>query len=267
MTLHKLDHRQQAVDSLLCIGLDPEVDRLSAEYRNDEYPLFAFNRALIEQTHHYTAAYKPNLAFYEGGNSGWQQLQMTADYLRTHHPDIFLIADAKRGDIGHTSERYASAVFDELGFDAITLNPYMGQEALQPFLSRADRVSIIVCRTSNPGAAEFQDTPMADSLTLWQQVAQRVATVWNSRQNCMLVVGATEPHLIQSARQLAPDVPFLIPGVGAQGGNLTDSVRNGLTPNGRGLLINVGRAVMYAEDSAATARAVRDQINLARQTP
>jgi orotidine-5'-phosphate decarboxylase len=261
--LAKLHARMAAANSLLCVGLDSDAARLPARFAGD---VPAFNRWIIEQTHRYVCAYKPNLAFYEArGAAGWRDLEATAAYLRAEHPDIFLIADAKRGDIGSTNDGYATAFFDVLGFDAITLHPYPGKEALAPFLKRADKACIILCRTSNPGAGELQDQRLGDSeAPLWRIVAERVRDNWNAHGNCMLVVGATYPAELRAARALAPNLPFLVPGVGAQGGDAAEAVQAGQDARGGGLVVNAGRAIIYADDPAAAARELCEQINAVR---
>ncbi|MBN1681050.1 MAG: orotidine-5'-phosphate decarboxylase [Anaerolineae bacterium] len=260
--IDKYNRRVDRVNSLVCVGLDSAIDRLPAS--DDGDPQFVFNRWIIEQTHPYVSAYKPNLAFYEArGEAGWQALARTMAYLREHHPDILTIADAKRGDIGSTSQAYAAALFDELGFDAVTLNPYLGREALQPFLDRADKGCIILCRTSNPGAGEFQDIEQ-DGKPLWQIVAEHVQAEWNTAGNCMLVVGATYPGELRQVRALAGDMPLLVPGVGAQGGDVEQAVRAGVDSQGRGLIINSSRGILFSDNPAGAARLLRDTINLNR---
>lgn len=256
MSMSKLNARIDAVNSLLCIGLDPTAAMTAGD-------TFAFNREIIDATHRYAAAYKLNTAFYEAeGSIGWDALKLTVSYLQKAHPDIFIIADAKRGDIGHTSEQYVRAFYDQLGVDAVTLNPLMGHDAIAPFLARADKVSIILCRTSNPSAADFFDQPASDPL--WQQIARKVEADWNREGNCMLVMGATEPQHIATARAIAPRVPFLIPGVGAQGGDLPASVQAALMADGRGALINVGRGIIAHSAPAAAALRYQMAINEAR---
>jgi orotidine-5'-phosphate decarboxylase len=254
--MRKLNARIDAANSLLCIGLDPTEYMTAGD-------MFAFNRQIIDMTHPYAAAYKLNTAFYEAeGSTGWDALKLTISYLRKAYPDIFIIADAKRGDISHTNEQYVRAFYDHLKVDAVTLNPLLGHSSLVPFLKRADKVSIILCRTSNPDAAEFFDEPASDPL--WQQIARKVETYWNREGNCMLVMGATEPQHIATARALAPRVPFLIPGVGAQGGDLVASVQSALMPDGRGALINVGRGIIAHSAPAAAALRYQMAINKAR---
>ena len=206
------------------------------------------------------SAYKPNTAFYEArGAQGWHELKMTLDYLQSNHPDIVTICDAKRADIGSTNKGYVQAIFDDLNFDAITLQPYLGQEALQPFLERADKASIILCRTSNPGAGELQEM-IVDGQPLWQIVAQQVAHEWNRNENCMLVVGATAPDQLATVRKIVGDMPILVPGIGAQGGDLQAVLEAGLTEDCYGLIINVSRGVIFADNPAAQAQFYRDQI-------
>jgi orotidine-5'-phosphate decarboxylase len=263
--MQKFDRRMDAVGSLLCVGLDPELDRIPARFRGEEDPLFAFNRWIIEQTHPYAAAYKPNMAFYEvRGARGIEELELTMEYLRSEHPEIPTICDAKRGDIGNSNRGYAAAIFDAMSFDAVTLHPYLGKEALTPFLERRDKVCIILCRTSNPGAGEFQNIE-SDGRPLWETVAMRVSTEWNDAGNVMLVVGATCPEEMKRIRAIAPAIPFLVPGVGAQGGDVAAVVSAGLDARGKGILINSSRGILFSADPAAAARDLRDEINTARE--
>lgn len=261
----KYEARARRANSLLCVGLDSALERLPQRFRQAELPQFAFNRWIIEQTHPYVAAYKPNVAFYEAqGAQGLASLAATARYLREQHPDILTICDAKRGDIGSTNAGYVRAIFDELGFDAVTLNPYLGSEALEPFLAREDRACIILCRTSNPGAGELQDLTVSGR-PLWQVVAERVSRDWNARGNCMLVAGATYPDELREIRAVVGEMTLLVPGIGAQGGELEATVRAGLNRAGLGLIINSSRGVIFADDPATEARALREQINAIRQ--
>lgn len=266
--LAKYEARAQAVDSLLCIGLDSDYERLPYNLRNSANPQFGFNRWIIEQTHPFAAAYKPNMAFYEArGDAGLRDLKLTLDYLHEHHPDILTICDAKRADIGSTNNGYASAIFDWLGFDAVTLQPYLGGDALQPFLEREDKACIILCRTSNPGSGEFQNIELAaGNKPLWQLVAEQVRDHWNRNGNCMLVVGATYPEEVRLVRQITGDMTLLVPGIGAQGGNIEQTVRAGLNSQKRGLIINSSRGILFAEDPARAARELRDAINVFRST-
>jgi orotidine-5'-phosphate decarboxylase len=261
----KFEARADAVNSLMCVGLDPEIERIPKRFQKMELPLFEFCRWIIEQTHAYTVAYKPNMAFFEArGVLGLQELERTIAYLRSEHPTVVTICDAKRGDIGNTNRGYVASVFDQMGFDSITLHPYLGREALGPFLEREDKASIILCRTSNPGAGEFQDLS-SDGKPLWEIVAECVSNDWNASGNCMLVVGATYPEEMRRIRQIAPTVPFLVPGVGAQGGDVAAVVAAGLDAKGKGLLISSSRGILLAVDPAKAARELRDEINAARE--
>ncbi len=262
--LAKYRRRVARVDSLLCVGLDTRLERIPERFRQEELPQFAFNRSIIQATHPWVCAFKPNIAFYEAqGEAGLLALRRTMAWLRERHPDILTICDAKRGDVGSTSAACASAIFDDLGFDAVTLNPWLGREALAPFLERGDRICIILCRTSNPGAGEFQDLPVAGR-PLWQEVALAVSERWNEQGNCMLVMGATRPQELAQARQLAGDLPMLVPGIGAQGGEIAATLRAGLDAQGGGLIVNAARSIIYAADPGAAARALRDEINVER---
>ncbi len=264
MSVQKYDARAQSVNSLVCVGLDPQIGALPERYRGEETPQFAWNRAVIDSTHTYVAAYKPNVAFYEErGVQGLRELQLTVEYIRERHPGIFTICDAKRADIGHTNAAYAAAIFDRMGFDAVTLHPYLGREALTPFLERADKASIILCRTSNPGAGELQDL-IVEGRPLWRIVAEKVSREWNTLGNLMLVVGATYPNELRQIRNIAGDLTFLVPGVGAQGGNVQAAVEAGLNSQGRGLIISSSRGIMGANDPGEAARALCDEINLYR---
>jgi orotidine-5'-phosphate decarboxylase len=261
----KFERRVEAAGSLLCVGLDPEFERIPERFKSAEWPLFAFNRWIVEQTHLYVAAYKPNMAFYEArGVQGLRELELTMEYLREEHPEVFTICDAKRGDIGNTNRGYAASIFDAMGFDAVTLHPYLGKEALTPFLERRDKVSIVLCRTSNPGAGEFQDLE-SEGRPLWETVATRVNADWDVEGSCMLVVGATYPEEMRRIRAVAPGVPFLVPGVGAQGGDVAAVVAAGLDARGKGLLISSSRGIVFSDDPASAARALRDEINAARE--
>lgn len=263
--VRKLQVRMEAVDSLLCVGLDPEAERLPARFRAEKNPLFAFCREVIDATAAFACAFKPNTAFFEAaGAQGWSELAMVFGYLREHHPDVFSICDAKRGDIGSTNKGYVSAVFDGLGADAITLHPYLGAEALQPFLEREDKASVVLCRTSNAGAGEVQDLNV-QGRPLWEHVAARVSKEWNVHGNCMLVVGATWPEEMKRIREIAPEITFLVPGIGPQGGDVEATVEAGLRTDGKGLVISSSRAIVYAEEPARAARETRDAINAARE--
>ncbi len=345
-------------DSLACVGLDPVVAQMPAEFASRENPLASWGVRVIEQTHRFVCAFKLNLAFYEAeGQAGLAALEQTLEHLRSQHPDIPVIGDAKRGDIGTSSEAYARSLFDRLGFDAVTLNPYLGRDALEPFLRRADRGCIIVCRTSNPGADDFQtlnaalpeaqtaDDPrnlnaaltderrgtaagrggggagsggrgagsggrgagsggrgaagdakdgeaassnrgigaadddkgggMASSdrggtaesaAPLWHHVLRTVVEQWNARGNCLAVIGATRPDDLRTARSLAGDeMTFLVPGIGAQGGEVTKAMSAGVNSQGRGVILTSSRSITSASDPAAAAANLQELINQARR--
>jgi uridine monophosphate synthetase len=260
--IEKLRAAVRKNDSLLCVGLDPRPDRLPDRFRRAENPFLSFNRAVIEATADLVCAYKPNFAFYEAqGLAGLEALRET---VRAVPPDIPVILDAKRSDIGSTAEAYAHAAFELWGVDAITVNPYLGGDSLEPFLRYADRGVFILCHTSNPGAADFQ-TLLTEGRPLYEAVAER-AVRWNREGNIGLVVGATYPDALRRVRSIAPDLPILLPGVGAQGGDLPAALRAGLTAAGDGVIVNASRGVIFADDPRAAARDLREAINAARET-
>src|SRR3989344_5955495 len=260
----KFDTRAKKINSLLCVGLDTDIAKIGAEFRGKDYPQFEFNKHIIDTTAPYAAAFKPNAAFYEArGVEGWRELAMTIDYIRSEYPDIFTILDAKRGDIGNTNQGYVTSIFDEMGFDAVTLNPYMGREALKPFLEREDKVSIILCSTSNDGAGEFQDLK-AGTEPVFMRVARRVTDAWNEKGNCMLVVGATKPAELRMVRDLVGDMTILVPGIGTQGGEVEDVVHAGLNKEKLGLVVAVSRSLIYAESPLEEAKAIVEEINASR---
>ena len=260
----KYDRRAAANDSLLCVGLDSALEKLPARFQSQAHPQFEFNRWIIERTHSFASAYKPNIAFYEArGDAGLRDLKLTLDFLRENHPDILTVCDAKRGDNANSNTGYVQAVFDWFGFDAVTLQPYMGGAVLQPFLQRAEKGCILLCRTSNPADGEFQDLQV-DGKPLWFRVAENARDRWNANGNCMLVVGATVPSALAEVRELVGDMPLLVPGVGAQGGDVAQTIKAGLDSQGRGLIVSASRSVLFAQDPGAAARALRDEINLHR---
>lgn len=259
--IQKYNVRADQTGSLVCVGLDSDLRHLPARFLNDPTPQFTFNRWVIDQTHRYVSAYKANIAFYEArGDQGWHELKLTVDYLREHHPDILTICDAKRGDISSTNEGYVTAIFDWLGFDAVTLHAYLGGDALQPFFDRADKGCIVLCRTSNPGSGELQNLTV-DGRPFWEIVAEKTRDRWNTHGNCMLVMGATYPEEIRQVRAIVGDMTLLVPGIGAQGGNLEQTIRFGLNTEGRGLIINSSRGVIFADDPAIAVRQLYDVIN------
>ena len=250
------------------MGLDTDVNKIP-EYLFDESedPVFDFNKAIIDATADLCVAYKPNLAFYESlGLEGWEVLERTVDYIRENYPDQFIIADAKRGDIGNTSAAYAKSLFDYYGFDAVTVSPFLGYDSLEPFLKYKDRGVIIICRTSNKGAADFQSLLCqyeGKTMPLYEIVALK-ASQWNTNHNIGLVVGATYPEELKNIRQTHPDMPILIPGVGAQGGDLELAVRYGIDANNRGIIINSSRGIIYASKGADFADAARHATKILR---
>ncbi len=260
----KLDSIVQKNNSLVCIGLDSEVSKLPKHFQNKKNAQFEFNKAIIDATHDLVCAYKPNTAFYEAvGDEGIRQLKLTCDYIRQNHPGIFLIMDAKRADIGSTNKGYVSFVFDWLGADAVTLHPYLGAEAIKPFLERTDKASIILCRTSNPGAGELQDLIVND-LPLYKIVAQKVAKEWNQNENCFLVAGATYPQELSEIRKLIGDMTLLIPGIGAQGGDVEKTVKAGLNSKKAGMIISSSRGIIFAENPRLETEKLRNLINVYR---
>lgn len=261
----KLERRSKRINSLVCVGLDPDLSKLPKSFRHQKHPQYEFNKWIIRKTHNLAAAYKLNSAFYEAeGVQGITELKLTCAYLRKYYPGIFMIIDAKRGDIGNTNAGYAGFIFDWLKADGLTLHPYLGKEALEPFLTRKDRVSIILCRTSNPGAGEVQDLTVK-GIPLWQFLAQRIGEDWNTNRNVMLVVGATYPRELAQIRSLLPDMTFLVPGVGAQGGEIEAAVRAGRRRDGLGMLISSSRGIIFDADPTTAARKLRDEINRFRK--
>jgi orotidine-5'-phosphate decarboxylase len=261
--LEKLRRRWHDGRTLLCVGLDPELEQLpTAQGADVETALVTFNMAIVDATADLVCAYKPNAAFYERhGAAGWNALAGAIEYVHTRHPDVPVLLDAKRGDMGNTARAYADAIFDTLGADAVTLHPYLGGDALQPFLTRADRGCFILSHTSNPGASEFQDLTLSSAdgneEPLYLAVARTVAQRWNANGNCGLVVGATYPEQLRAVREAAGDLPLLIPGIGAQGGDLAAVMNVGLDSQGAGLLISASRSVIFASSGADFAEAAR----------
>jgi len=259
----KLARRIKAADSLLCVGLDPDFEKLPSRFREQRDPQQSFGEWIIDQTAEYAAAIKLNAAFYEArGSIGVAEMERTIAYIRARHPELVTICDAKRADIGNTNKGYVEATFDRMGFDAVTLHPYLGREALEPFLNRRDKMCIVLCRTSNPGAGEFQDLDVSGR-PLWLAVAERVSSAWDVDGNCALVVGATYPDEMRRIREAAPRTVFLVPGIGAQGGDVKAVVEAGLDAQGAGLLLSASRSILFSGDPASAARAHRDEIRSA----
>ncbi|MEP6941021.1 MAG: orotidine-5'-phosphate decarboxylase [Rudaea sp.] len=260
-------------DSLVCVGLDPEPARLPATLRGSPDAIFEFCRAIVDATAGYVCCFKPQIAHFAAQRAEGALERLIA-HIHARHAGIPVILDAKRGDIGSTARNYAVEAFDRFGADAVTLNPYLGRDAAQPFLDRADKGAILLCHTSNPGAADLQDLVVhateSERLPLYQHVARMIARDWNDHGNCALVVGATYPQQLAEVRALIGDMPILVPGIGAQGGDLDAVVRNGATATG-GLMISSSRAILYAgagddfaERAGDAARDLRDAINRAR---
>ena len=257
MTTQELVDQIHQKKSFLCIGLDVDMDKIPEHLLQQEDPIFAFNKQIIDATHHLAVAFKPNTAFYEAyGLKGWRALEKTIQYLNQNYPEIFTIADAKRGDIGNTSSMYAKAFFEDLAFDAVTVAPYMGQDSVEPFLVFKNKHTILLALTSNKGAFDFQ-TKITEGQQLYKQVL-KTSTTWQNSQNLMYVVGATKATYLAQVRAIVPDSFLLVPGVGAQGGNLQDVCTHGMNTN-VGLLVNSSRGIIYASsgqdfaDSAAKA--------------
>ncbi|GJH40910.1 orotidine 5'-phosphate decarboxylase [Capnocytophaga sp. HP1101] len=254
MTTKQLTEQIKAKQSLLCVGLDTDITKIPPHLLEEENPLFAFNKAIIEATHPFAVAYKPNTAFYEAhGEKGWCALKKTIDYLNRHHPEIFTIADAKRGDIGNTSTMYAKAFFEEMQFDSVTVAPYMGRDSVEPFLAFENKHTILLALTSNKGAFDFQTQQLAEE-ELYKKVL-RTSLTWQNNENLMYVVGATKAEFLKEIRKIVPEHFLLVPGVGAQGGSLEEVCKYGLNDH-YGLLINSSRGIIYAskgEDFAKVA--------------
>ncbi|MGC6438027.1 MAG: orotidine-5'-phosphate decarboxylase [Flavobacteriaceae bacterium] len=254
MEISKLVSEIRAKKSFLCIGLDVDLDKIPDHLLKTESPIFEFNKAIIDATHHLCVAYKPNIAFYEAyGLKGWTALKQTIDYLNKNYPEIFTIADAKRGDIGNTSKRYAQAFFQDLRFDSLTVAPYMGQDSIEPFLEFEDKFTILLGLTSNSGAFDFQTLENNDT-PLYKSVFE-ISKTWKNADRLMYVVGATKAEYFKRIRQIVPNSFLLVPGIGAQGGQLSEVCQYGLNSN-VGILINSSRGIIYASkgmDFAAAA--------------
>ena len=233
--------------SFLCIGLDTDLSQLPSHIKESKWPLFQFNKEIIDNTHDLCVSYKPNLAFYEAeGADGWIQLKMTIDYIKEKDSSILVVADAKRGDIGNTAQRYAKAFYESLNCDAVTLAPYMGRDSIDPFLQYKDKWSIILALTSNSSADEFETLTVSNepSMPLYKKVILQ-SNQWGDKDNIMFVVGATRAQKLKEIREFCPDHFFLVPGVGAQGGTIEEVAKYGMNSN-IGLLINVSRSLIYA---------------------
>jgi orotidine-5'-phosphate decarboxylase len=248
-------------NSLVCIGLDPEPGRFPVTLHDDDDAIFAFCRDIVDATADLVCCFKPQIAYFAAQRAE-DALERLIAHIHARHPGIPVILDAKRGDIGSTAQQYAVEAFDRYGADAVTLNPYLGRDSVQPFLDRADKGAILLCHTSNPGAADFQDVAVvADDGThrpLYEHVAATIARDWNAHGNCALVVGATFPEQLAAVRSLVGDIPLLVPGVGAQGGDVAAVVNNGATRARSGLIVSSSRAILYASGASDFAAAARN---------
>jgi len=266
-----LKSRWSDADSLVCVGLDPEPLRFPAAFANDPDAVFSFCRDIVDATAEYACCFKPQIAHFAAQGAEDALTRLVA-HIHVSHPGVPVILDSKRGDIGSTAQHYATEAFDRYAADAVTANPYLGRDSLQPFLDRADHGVVILCRTSNPGAGDLQDLPVSRSdgpaRPLYQHVAEIVARDWNGNGNCALVVGATWPAQLREVRAIVGDMPFLVPGVGAQGGDVASVVANAKTADGTGLIVSSSRAILYASNggdyaqaAARASKALRDEIN------
>ncbi|MCZ8090524.1 MAG: orotidine-5'-phosphate decarboxylase [Flavobacterium sp.] len=257
MTTQQLIQQIQQKKSFLCIGLDVDVTKIPQHLLELEDPIFEFNKAIIDATHDLCVSYKPNTAFYEAyGLKGWQSLQKTIDYINQNHPEIFTIADAKRGDIGNTSTMYAKAFLEDLNFDSVTVAPYMGKDSVEPFLAFENKHTILLALTSNEGAFDFQ-TKVSEGKELYKTVIE-TSKSWKNSENLMYVVGATKADYFTEIRKIVPDSFLLVPGVGAQGGSLQEVCKLGMNKN-VGLLINSSRGIIYASDEINFAQKAREE--------
>ena len=257
MTTSEIVTQIRKKKSFLCIGLDVDLQKIPTFLLEKEDPIFEFNKAIIDATHHLCVAYKPNIAFYEAyGIKGWISLEKTIKYINQNHPEIFTIADAKRGDIGNTSSMYAKAFFEDLSFDSVTVAPYMGKDSVEPFLAFKNKHTILLALTSNAGAFDFQ-TKEIDGKEVYKQVLE-TSKGWKNSKNLMYVVGATKASYLADIRKIIPESFLLVPGVGAQGGNLQEVCNYGMTDQ-IGLLINSSRGILYASKQADFAEAAAEK--------
>ena len=268
--MQALRARWERADSLVCVGLDPEPAKFPPRFADEPDAIFDFCREIVDATAQYVCCFKPQIAHFAALGAE-DALRRLIAHVHSAHPGIPVILDSKRGDIGSTAQHYAAEAFDRYAADAVTANPYLGRDSVQPFLDRADRGVVILCRTSNPGAADLQDLIVSDGgrdgRPLYQRVAEKIARDWNGNGNCALVVGATWPRQLREVRAIVGDLPFLVPGVGAQGGDVEAVVTNAKTADGTGLVVSSSRAILYASDgddfaaAAAAAKSLRDEIN------
>ena len=264
MTSQDIFNQVKIKKSFLCVGLDSEFDKIPACLKQTNDPVFAFNKSIVDATAKYTIAYKPNLAFYESlGIAGWQSLEKTVNYIKENYPEIFLIADAKRGDIGNTSKMYAQAFFEKLPFDAVTVAPYMGEDSVSPFLSYPGKFVILLALTSNKGANDFQFLTNPEGEKLFEKVL-KTSQNWANSDQMMYVVGATRAEMLTDVRKLVPNHFLLVPGVGAQGGSLSEVAKFGMN-NQCGLIVNSSRAIIFADNSELFAKRAEEEAKKVQQ--
>ncbi|MCK4678865.1 MAG: orotidine-5'-phosphate decarboxylase [Bacteroidales bacterium] len=264
MTFFQIFEQIQRKHSFLCIGLDTDLKKIPQHLLTFDDPAFEFNKQIVDATHDLAIAYKPNLAFYENrGVTGWQTLEKTARYIKKKDENLFLIADAKRGDISNTSGQYAAAFFEALPFDAITVAPYMGEDSIAPFLSYPGKWVILLALTSNKGAMDFQLTEDHTGSKLYEIVLKK-SQDWGSKDNMMYVVGATQAEMLHDIRKIIPDHFLLVPGIGAQGGSLEDVARYGMNSN-CGLIVNSSRGIIYASNGVDFAEKAREEVMILQE--
>ncbi|MCP4753354.1 MAG: orotidine-5'-phosphate decarboxylase [Proteobacteria bacterium] len=251
-------------NSLVCVGLDPDISRFPHHLKKESDSIFKFNKAIIDSTHDLVCAYKPQIAYFAAA-SAETQLEKTIDYIKSNYPDVPVILDAKRGDIGSTAEMYAKEVFVRYNADAVTINPYLGLDSVEPFLRYEDRGIILLCRTTNSGANDIQDL-IVDGEPVYKKVAKLISEKWNYNKNCLLVVGATGPAQMSEIRDIDGNMVFLVPGIGAQGGDIEKIVSAGQTSTGAGLIISSSRAILYASSKEDFAEAARNATQTLRNT-
>jgi orotidine-5'-phosphate decarboxylase len=254
--IEMIEKAQAKNNSFLCVGLDPDRSKFPAEFRDDHVPLLSFNKAIIDATADLVCCYKPQIAYYSAIGAE-EQLKQSIDYIHKTYPGIPVILDAKRNDIGSTAEMYVREAFERYSADAVTVNPFMGSDTLEPFLKNREKGVIVLCKTSNAGSSDFQNK-LIDGQPLYQLIAQKAHNEWNYNGNVCLVVGATYPEEMRAIRAIAPTIPFLVPGIGAQGGDVVSVINSGCTSNGGGLIINSSRAIIHAGSGSDFAQKARD---------
>lgn len=261
----KLQQAWKQSQSIICVGLDPDPEKIPQHLMQKEEYVFSFNKEIIDATAEYCCAYKPQIAHYSAMGAE-TELSRTITYIHENYPKHLIILDAKRGDIGSTAEMYSKECFQRYKADAVTVNPYMGEDTVMPFSNNEEKGVFLLCRTSNPKAGELQELEVQGGMQLYEKVAELAATQWNKNKNLGLVVGATAPEQLKKVREIAPDLPFLVPGVGAQGGSMSEVLESGRDASGYGLLINSSRGIIYAssgedfaEAAGFAAKSLRDQ--------